>query len=72
MEDLERQENQNGMAGWIRWLYLIVGCVIVCILVWMFMALSNRQVELSQQQEATYQTVPTDTLPTPVPTNQVQ
>lgn len=39
---------------WIKWLYLAVGCFIVCLLIWMFMEITKDDVK-KQEQEQIYQ-----------------
>ena len=60
--DFNTQSDQNGMAGWIRWLYLIVGCFIVCLLIWMFMALSKHQIKQEEYENEVFPLEQTDSI----------
>lgn len=42
MEDFDQQRNPMERFRWMGWLYTIVGCFIVALLVLMFLDLSNK------------------------------
>ena len=42
MEDFNRRQNPMERFRWMGWLYTIVGCLIVALLVLMFLDMSNK------------------------------
>lgn len=50
MEDFNKPNGHTSPIGWIRWLYLIVGCFIICLLIWMFSMISKDQAEYNNPE----------------------
>ena len=43
MDDFSKPQDHTGIIRWMWWLYLVVGCFIVCLLIWMFSVISENQ-----------------------------
>lgn len=48
MNEFRDRRNPVERYGWMAWLYTVVGCFIVALLVLMFLDMSNRSGELEQ------------------------
>lgn len=52
-----RPENKTGIVKWMWWLYVVTGIFIVCLLIWMFVALSKNQLD-NQMENNLYNSAP--------------
>ena len=65
LPDFEKPNDteSTGIIKWMWWLYIAVGLFVVCLLVWMFVALSKHQTDMQEDEpwiENTYQSQPTN------------
>lgn len=50
--EFNRPENKTGIIKWMWWLYVVAGLFIVCLLIWMFVALSKNQLDTQIEEKA--------------------
>lgn len=58
LPDFDKPNENTGVIKWMWWLYIAVGLFIVCLLIWMFVALSKHQIDKEQEEpwiEQSYQ-----------------
>ena len=48
--DFDKPEERGGITKWMWWLYTVVGLFVICLLVWMFVALSKHQIDMEEQE----------------------
>lgn len=51
MENPQEEFNpprKKGPISWIKWLFLIVGCFIVCLMIWIFMEMNKDAAEAQE------------------------
>lgn len=44
LPEFDKPNNSGGITKWMWWLYTVVGLFVVCLLIWMFVALSKHQI----------------------------
>ena len=48
--DFDKPDDNTGIIKWMWWVYTVVGLFIVCLLIWMFVALSKHQIDVAQEE----------------------
>ena len=54
MEEFKQPKGPEGIIRWMWWLYIVVGCFIVCLLIWMFSAISENQAKYHNPDSIEY------------------
>lgn len=50
LPEFQKPDESGNITKWMWWLYTIMGLFIVCLLIWMFVALSKHQLDKEQQE----------------------
>lgn len=50
--EFDKPDKRTGIIKWMWWLYVVTGLFIVCLLIWMFVALSKHQTDEQQYENA--------------------
>lgn len=50
MEDFKKPQSTDGIIKWMWWLYIVVGCFIVCLLIWMFSMISKDSAQYNNSE----------------------
>lgn len=54
--DFDKPDSRTGIIKWMWWLYVALGLFVVCLLIWMFVALSKHQTDVEIQEPWTVNT----------------
>lgn len=65
LPEFDKPDSRTGIIRWMWWLYAVVGLFVICLLIWMFVALSKNRIDVAYEEPWTdvpAQTVQTDSV----------
>lgn len=62
-QDFDKPDNRSGLNGWMWALYIVTGLFVVCLLIWMFVALSKHEIIEQKDNPFTEVVIPAETVP---------